>query len=204
MLNWQPKSALGKNTPAGSVANPLVLVIRAELVKKYRNFVIYAHRAKKSTDGKRRPDPAADAMKKPLFVAEMDPDFLFAGFDLTPKQARGQGSGKDKDGWYFVLAERPGEMHFGLDVGAQQGAGSWNELNWNELPANVELIDLETDIPANPARKNAAGNMLYWGKGKNAVAGNPSSGNGDSAQMAAILQQRPVRIYFHAGTLLAG
>jgi len=202
MKDWKPASGLGKNKPTGVVANPLVLVIRAELVKKYQNLVIYAHRAKKDGTARKPDAPDNNSIKSPLFVAQMEPDFLFAGFDLSSAQVTGAGQSKDKDGWYFVLAERPGEMHFGMDIDGLQGAAGWNELNWAELPSNVDMLDLETDNPVNTARKNTAGKILHWGKGQGAVAGNPASGNGDAAQMAAILQQRPVRIFFHASMLL--
>lgn len=194
------KKPLGENGPPGQAKDPLVLVLKADLIKKYQNIVVYAHRAK-LIDGVRRPDPDNKATKTPLFLAQMAPDFLLAGFDLTKANVLGAPPA-DKDGWFFVLAERPGEMHFGLDLSGTNNSSSWNDLNWTELPADVTMLDLNLHKPNVASRKNRANATLHWGKGQSAVANNPTSGNGDAAQMASILQQRPFRVFFHASTLI--
>ncbi|MVM41362.1 hypothetical protein GO730_32860 [Spirosoma sp. HMF3257] len=195
---WAPTKALGTNGPLGSVPNPLVLVIKAELIKKYPTIAVYAHRAQKGADGFRRPDPAADAIKTPIFMAQLDPDFLLSGFALTADQVLGKSGGVDKDGWYFVLAERPGDMHFGMDLDGSQAPATWNDLNWGLLPPNVTMLDLDIHKPTEPTTNRS----IHWGKGLNATADDPTSGTGDAAQMASILQQKPFRVFFHASTLL--
>jgi hypothetical protein len=102
----------------------LVLVIRGELLKRYPNAVIYAHRAcwqrKKVTpaDENKLPcdrsgaidntverrfatltpaeedKPPKSKVLTPLYEAKVDPDIYFFGFDLTVDQAKG-GTGEN-------------------------------------------------------------------------------------------------------------
>lgn len=192
---WGPDASLGANLPVGGTANPLVFVIKADLVRRYPNLLVYAQKARRDAKGRR----LADQIKSPLFLAAMEPDYLFAGFALTREEVLDSNKPENKKaGWYFVLAERPGEMHFGLDLPDDLGkTSSWNDLNWADLPAQTDVLDVNIAIPPNPVREN-----LAWGKGAGASPGDPASGNGDSAQMAAILQQRPVRVFVHASLLV--
>ncbi len=115
-------------------------MVRGDLLKRYPNTIIYAQRAKWSTDPARRnqllltdetgsatsANPAQPDIRFPLFKAQVDPDIHFIGFDLTPLQVRGA-EGLDETaeaqasipagelGWFFVLQEVVGEPRFGLD-----------------------------------------------------------------------------------------
>lgn len=195
---WTATQPLGKNGPPGHVENPLVFVIKAELVKKYPNLVVYAQEAKMNSDGTRVPDTSLGS-KLPIFLSYLDPDYLFAGFDLTKEKVLGQGQ-PNPAGWYFVIAERPGEMHFGLDQGRKAGKplATWNDLAWTDLPADINYLDLDQHNPPSPINKKG----LLWGKGEPAASTDPLAGTGDAAQMAAILQQRPVQIFIHASMLV--
>lgn len=143
---WSKDSKLGDhdNREEGiDNEQELVLVIRGELLKRYPNTVIYAHRACwQRTDS--TPDapcsgvgpidntkerrlvaltaaeedkPPKTKVLTPLYEAKVDPDIYFFGFDLTVEAAAG-GTGanpNDDPGWFFVLKECPGEPRFGLD-----------------------------------------------------------------------------------------
>lgn len=191
--NWNPANGLGKNGPPGSIVNPLVFVIKAELVKNYPNLVVYAQKGKLTNNNANRiPDMDTDPLL-PIFLSSMSPDYLFAGFALTkPMVLSADG------GFYFVIAERPGEMHFGLDQ-TDNGFATWNDLSWPKLPDVVSHIDLQRDIPPTPGATGG----LVWGKGENPVTLTLTAGTGDSAQMAAILNQKPVRIFIHASQLVS-
>jgi hypothetical protein len=195
---WTTTNNLGKNGPPGSVQDPLVFVIKSELVKKYPNLVVYAHEAMLNNDGTRVPN-AALTPKLPIFLSHLYPDYLFAGFDLTKEQVLGQEQ-TNKAGWYFVIAERPGEMHFGLDQNRKEGKpfATWNDLAWTDLPVDINYLDLDRHYPPAPVNKKG----LEWGKGENPVTTDPVGGTGDAGQMAAILQQRPVQIFIHASMLV--
>jgi hypothetical protein len=174
---WRRASKLGshdnRQKPGEPQREELVLVIRGELLKKYPNTVIYAHKAKWLTnkDGapdvnlirglehqeegdKEKPDPAF--IRTPLYQAKVDPDIYFLGFDLTVDEAKGENRPANPTpanaGWFFVIKERPGEPRFGLDVAATDGGNnnlvSWNDLDWSRVhPADDGVIDA-LNLPA--------------------------------------------------------
>lgn len=102
---WLKQAKLGENSPRRPPqSNPelpfLVLVLRAQLIQKYPNVIVYAQQidaAGQSLTGPQR---------FPIFDALITPDVAFYGFDLTAEDLR------DDDRWYFVLQEQPGEPKF--------------------------------------------------------------------------------------------
>jgi hypothetical protein len=104
MRLWPEDAPLGGNSPrppAGSGGEPfLVLVVRAQLIQKYPNVIVYIQQREQSTGrltGKQR---------HPIFYALLAPDTAFYGFDITAEQVR------DDPSLYFVLQEQPGEPKF--------------------------------------------------------------------------------------------
>jgi hypothetical protein len=124
---WEKASKLGAHNQRSQTqqnAQELVLVIRGELLKRYPNAVIYAHRAcwqrktVTSADHNLLPcdrsgaidntverrfatltaaeedNPPHSKVLTPLYEAKVDPDIYFFGFDLTVAQARG-GTGEN-------------------------------------------------------------------------------------------------------------
>lgn len=161
---WSTSDDLGKhdNREAhGDKEEELVLVIRGELLKKYPNAVVYAHRAAWERIGnvpagaidKTRPrklrdltpaeeaTPPRNVVKTPLYDATVEPDIYFFGFDITAKDARGgvvPGETEEDPGWFFVIKERPGEPRFGLDLAKpapQPTLNVWNDLAWSDVMA---------------------------------------------------------------------
>jgi hypothetical protein len=157
---WPVSSDLG--TQSGAAPERLVLTIRGELLKRYPNAVIYAHRACWQRKGpatepdpcrrtgsidptkERRlvtlsaaeeADPPRELVRTPLFEARVEPDVTFLGFDLTGEEAKG-GTGElptDDPGWFFVIKERPGDPRFGLDVERTGSLSVWNDLAWPDV-----------------------------------------------------------------------
>ena len=144
----------------GDKEEELVLVIRGELLKKYPNAVVYAHRADWERVGdvptgaidKKRPrklrdlapaqeaNPPRDIVKTPLYDGTVEPDIYFFGFDITAAKAKGgfvpSGATEEDPGWFFVIKERPGEPRFGLDVAKpapQPTLNVWNNLAWSDV-----------------------------------------------------------------------
>ena len=144
----------------GDKEEELVLVIRGELLKKYPNAIVYAHRADWERVGnvpggaidKSRPrklrdlnpaqetNPPRDVVKTPLYEASVEPDIYFFGFDLTARTAKGgfvpPNASEENPGWFFVIKERPGEPRFGLDIpkpAPQPTINVWNELAWSDV-----------------------------------------------------------------------
>jgi hypothetical protein len=106
---WGKGDALGEHDhreEGGAREEEVVLAIRGELLKKYPNAVIYAHKAvwTKTADDQidltqeRQLQPLTAAeeaglprsiIKTPLYEAQVDPDIHFFGFDLTACAAKG-------------------------------------------------------------------------------------------------------------------
>jgi hypothetical protein len=222
---WQLPDKLGTHDNrerGGPQEEELVLVIRGELLKRYPNAVIYAHRAnwQRKSDGsidntKERvlaPLTAAEELRPPrskvltpLYEAQVEPDIYFFGFNLTAKQAKGgTGANPDDDpGWFFVLKERPGEPRFGLDTDKQPKLNTWNDLSWQDVQ---------------PA---AAGSHIEIAKAPNGFLMTPPTGEDQeksvqfqddikikwshgmsSAELAYILFQVPVLVAVHAAEML--
>ena len=157
---WAPSADLGAQ--AGATTERLVLTIRGELLKRYPNAVIYAHRAcwqRAGPDAEPDPcrrsgaidpgrerrlvmlsdaeelDPPRTLVRTPLFEARVDPDITFLGFDLPGEEAKGATGERPTDdpGWFFVIKERPGDPRFGLDVEREGSLSVWNDLAWPDV-----------------------------------------------------------------------
>ncbi|MEU1268501.1 hypothetical protein [Streptomyces sp. NPDC005799] len=119
---WAPDSELGDHDnreAPGEKEDELVLVLRGELLKRYPNAVIYAHRAcwqrkavtaaDEDLEPCRRSGPIDNTVERrlvsltpedelnpptnkvltPFYEAKVDPDIYFFGFDLTVDDAKG-------------------------------------------------------------------------------------------------------------------
>lgn len=182
-------AALGHNRPGG--IDPLVLLVRGELIRRYPNVVVYAARGE-APGGVRQPGATE---KQPLFFARLDPDVALFGFDLDRTEARGN------PGWFFVLQEHPSEPRFGLAAaGTAWGArpSSWQVLGWDHLAASPEAlaalrhIDLNAALPQNPTTPDPTGAVWHAG-------GAPGTRAGDLAHIAF---RRPQRLAIHASMLV--
>jgi hypothetical protein len=220
---WPKDSDLGKNDPKDATAPPkeeVVLVIRGELLKRYPNAVIYAHRAVwRTVDDKKngaidrtRPrillDPLSDEsnpprteVKSPLYGAQVAPDIYFFGFDLTIEEAKGESAAQPDDaGWFFVIKERPGEPRFGLDEGKNNTFKTWNDLGWGDVAKenaflratqnNLHISPPGADVPQGIKKQAGEDDDLSW------------SGNSNAADIAYVLYQVPVLVAVHASDML--
>lgn len=105
---WSRDSALGGNS-ARSSPERLVLVVRAQLIERYPNVIVYAVQAQPASAG-----PGLTTIERhPVFYALLQPDVAFYGFDLTAAEV------KADPGWYFVLQEQPGEPKFFVPLSSQ-------------------------------------------------------------------------------------
>jgi hypothetical protein len=170
------KQKLSETLQSGDVGDKteVVLVIRGELLKRYPNAVIYAHKAKWKYDDEGNIDntesrllmeleteelnnPPRTKVKTPLYEAKAEPDIYFFGFDLDADTAKG-GTGEDGEtepGWFFVIKERPGEPRFGLDAGetVPEKLTFWNDLTWGSIAGSGDdsasnFIRIVEDMPS--------------------------------------------------------
>jgi len=102
---WENTAALGENSPrpeppSDPSAPFLVLVVRAQLIRKYPNVIVYALQLDTSTG------QLTGRQEHPIFYALLEPDVAFYGFQLTEAEVRAEPR------WYFVLQEQPGDPKF--------------------------------------------------------------------------------------------
>lgn len=185
---------------------PLVLLLKGDLLKKYPNTVIFAQKAI-ITDNKLVLDDSNPEVnfKFPLFTGNLAPDVRLLGFDLSVAQARGTISKTNgvtepgNEGWFFVLAEVPGEPRFGMDITyappLNGEKNTWDNLSIEDIKSG-ELFVRGKDIPLNthgnwPNDGSEVGkndDLEKWGR--------------SSADMAGILFQKPAMMAIHGDELL--
>jgi hypothetical protein len=179
---------LGKNQT--HTTDPLVLLVRGELIRRYPNVIVYAAAPQPDGSGGREP---GDTEKHPIFFGRVEPDVAFFGFDLAAEDARGN------PGWFFVLQEHPSEPRFGLATAkAPYGTmpTSWEALGWNDLAptaaalASLTYINLEDALPSNPT---TIGDVAW-----HAMGSTPSR----AADLAYITFRRPKRYAVHGSVLV--
>ncbi|MFA1550093.1 hypothetical protein [Actinomadura chokoriensis] len=220
-LHTWPKTALlghNDNRETGEQADDLVLVIRGDLLKKYPNAAIYAHRARWQPEtGPPDPQqervpvtladpahPTLEEIRLPLYEAKVEPDLYLLGFDLTAAEAKGNFA-TGAAGWFFVIQERPGDPRFGADEGPPTRVEVWNDLSWADVdPAGTGFIRLDGgtvqvplkdfDDPAADQEKNDQhledAFLPVW------------HGGLSSADVAYMLFQAPVLMAVHAQEML--
>lgn len=179
----------------------LVLLVRAELMRRYPNVVVYAARARWKSDGSRELVEQEEA--QPVFRGTLGAGVGFWGFGLTVAEVRGGERPTDDPGWFFVLQEHADETRFGLDVaGAFGGAPtSWDDLSWSSLAADraaldaLDFIDLNAELPDTRAVTNSGGAAWHGDSGL-------GPHGATAADLGAITFQRPVRVAVHASRLL--
>ncbi|MCB0579581.1 MAG: hypothetical protein KDD10_09775 [Phaeodactylibacter sp.] len=198
-------------------ASRLVFVVRGELLKKFPRTVIYLQKAAWQRD-ESGPDKTLPRVLdtsrpeytlEPAFQAQVDPDIHLLGFDISIATAMGNVSADNRPGWFVVIRERPGELHFGMDQSAGDAAG-WDNLNWEDGSlANIQAgayLDLDLHRPQTlrfSDMEEATGNEVAWGRGEVEGEG-PGAGEGNAADMAWILFQKPFMVAIHVEEMLVG
>ena len=181
---------LGKNRLISG--DPLVLLVRGDLIRRYPNVIVYAAKAENGSG--RHP---GSTERHPIFFGRVQPDIALFGFALDPEEARGD------PGWFFVLQEHPSEPRFGLAApgtpptyGAQPD--SWQKIGWDHLVANeqelsnLRYIDLGAMLPLDPVNADPTGAVWH-------AAGSPPS---RAADLAHITFREPKRFAVHGSMLI--
>lgn len=196
---WKKETSLGFHQQEGGVTQPLVLVVRGDLLNRYPFTTVYLQKAE-VVDGKRTlvGDP-----EYPIFEAKVEPDIFLLGFNKEKEEVLPE----EGEGYFFVIQERPGELHFGLDSEGQDfdtNLIEWDDINWGHLTTKNEHIDIDQKdgLPNLLASNIDDAQKFYWGRGGEGDKNNPSLGEGSSADMAGILFQKPVKIAIHASAML--
>ena len=98
---------LGTHTPPEGPGQRMVVLIKGDLLRKYPNTEIFLQKAEWKDEERKNRGPVTviddSTLRRPLFSAQIDPDYKFVGFDLAPNDALGDDI---EPGWFFVLKER--------------------------------------------------------------------------------------------------
>ncbi|MEM1299501.1 MAG: hypothetical protein AAGH68_09480 [Pseudomonadota bacterium] len=175
-------SAKGLSAQAGGSGDArAVFLVRSELIRRFPDASYFLVRAEPNGAGGRR--PGAETMLT-RFRGQLAEDMAFFGFPATPEEVRGNGTIGDL-GWYFCIEQPPRDARFGLDEGGEANAflSGWQDLAWEHLGENANLTPRALNATPPP------GATAQWAE--------------NGAHMAAILLQRPVRIFIHAERLIA-
>lgn len=165
----------------------------------------------------------------PIFKGKLKPDLSFFGFNLTESEARGvdqrfpeNGNGEEQEGarendagWFFVIEERVSETRFGLDAyletdGFITDAESWDNLSWGHLYKKNDSGDLISHLSTAGYIKTTGeiGTIIDPDKAPRHDLGDPTDVDselywgGQSANLAHITMQKPVRIAIHADDMM--
>jgi hypothetical protein len=194
---WQ--GALGSNGVSGS--NCLALVIRSDIFRRYPHLILFTMKVKNKKNplwGETEWENVFNAINagakkgadfevfEQRFSAGIGVDIFFMGLPFSTPDVE-----NDPDYlYYFVFMEHISLPRFGMDEKRTDSFQSWDDLGWNDVatdPAGWLILDSSTLSPDAQSYNNTA--SPAWGS--------------DSAAMACITYQRPVRVLVDARALLA-
>ncbi len=187
---------------SGTGGDPLVLVVKGDLVRRYPGMIVSVATTTPAAGGARHLNPAT--VMDPDFVGLLEPDVMLVGFEgLTEPMVRAVEDDPDKAYWVF-FAEHFAEPRFGFDELVEDnvelgpddhrdwtGANrSWNDAAWQfaTLDARGFLTAASFDAALPKGRDVANPVMHAWGT--------------DAAGQAWISLQFPFRRGIAAKTLL--
>ena len=108
---------LGSHTTAVSQANTTIILIRAELFRRYPNTVVLAARAEldPTNPDHVRPAGSLDNWLKPVFTLVIDASTRVIAFPVPSTEVQ-QPLTALAPGWFFVMVEPPTSIRFGFDL----------------------------------------------------------------------------------------
>jgi hypothetical protein len=199
IAEWPRTAALGANSSRPN-PNALVLLVRAELLRRYPNLVVYAIEAQWNADGSRSVPATNPNERSPDFLGTLGSGAAFWGFSLTTAEARGASSqAAGAAGWYLALQEHPSEPRFGLEPPAATFATtpqSSAKLAWSDLAADAvtlgasSYINLGASLPNLTAVTDAGGAAWHVSDGARA------------SDLARLTYREPARILIHASRMI--
>ncbi len=199
IAEWPNGAALGSNSTRTGLDDYLVLIVRAELLRRYPNTIVYAVQAQWNADGTRSVPTSNPVELHPEFQGSLGIGSHFWGFKLTTAAARGGDTPRGPAGWYFALQEHSSEPRFGLEPGSGvfgTSPKSWQKLAWSDLAkdaptlAQIQYIDLAATLPNVASVVDAAHPEWHVADGVRA------------SDVAYITYRQPVRLLVHASRMI--
>lgn len=204
-------NSLGNNpAEVGDRANELFLLIRGDLLQRHPDTTIYAVEAVPHHVGSAEFVPGLPEYVTgygddilvggrriepfyPYFRGTMKPDITFLGFklpagmDIARAADSGAGGGH---GIFFIFEERATVLRFGLDVSAPPVFQTWDDLSWSHFDFGSES-DLDRYLDDGILTADPVDNAeRVW------------AAEANSATLACITVQKPVRVAVHASRMI--
>ncbi|MCO5253754.1 MAG: hypothetical protein M9892_05225 [Bacteroidetes bacterium] len=207
MHNWNLASSLSQNRKPGGLVNqnPLVMVIKGELIEHFPHVRVYAEKAVWNMDGSEinEDEPRigdVQQTKQPIFYGYLQPDVMLVGFDLTESEVKGDwDTGTPTTGmnagWFFVLEERAGDTRFGVQIPTSPlGWGNpfpnWAALHWGHIADRMSLEEI-SDI-----------NFIDVGITLTNLNNEPPDWGLNAANMGVIFCRNASKVMIHASNML--
>ncbi|MFD4959593.1 hypothetical protein [Microbacterium sp. NPDC058389] len=167
--------------------DPLVLVVKGDLVRRYPSVIIQAGHTTASGTTRTMAGGAID----PDFRGLLAPDVLLVGFTgLTETQVRADAARGQDAAWWFFFSEHFGEPRFGLDDFRDPAApprllSTWNDASWSDAAgadaAGVVHLGASSFAGRDLLKGRDGADPTRWGWAK------------DAGQQAWIMLQFPFR-----------
>jgi hypothetical protein len=197
---WPKTAALGQNSTRPGIDSYLVLILRAELLRRYPNMLIYAVQAAWNPDGSRSVPKTNPVELQPEFNGKLGLGAGFWGFKLDIADARGAPTpAQGAAGWYFALQEHTSEPRFGLEPAGDTFGGAptgWQTIAWSDLAtssntlAQIPYVDLGAALPNVGAIVDPKNARWHVADGARA------------SDLAYITYREPVRLLVHASRMI--
>jgi hypothetical protein len=144
IVTWSLVGGLGThpNRPA-SVPDPVVLLVRGELLRRYPDALVYA--AKATIQGDQRTIDDTAPTLHPIFSGLLGPDMNFFGFNLSAADAKG---GNGSPGYFFVFQQHPSGPRFGLEPSADGSMTQWADLAWTNFATGAVQATTQAQVDA--------------------------------------------------------
>jgi hypothetical protein len=139
---WSRAQPLGHHATGIGDGGMVVLLVRGALVRRYPTLTLYAvHASDRTTLG--------TTELSPDFQGTLDPDILYAGFNLTQTQAVGTAS---DPGWFFVFQEHATAPRFAIDGAAPSAAANGADFAAKTLRRPTRLAVHAATLLPKPAQ----------------------------------------------------
>jgi hypothetical protein len=159
---------LATKKPVPPAEDPLVLVVKGDLVQRYPGLIIVASTTE-ARQGLRVPSGTPMA---PDFVGLLAPDVLLAGFtELTAEMVWAAEGGPVDGRWWFFFAEHFTEPRFGLDDDSTEDPPTqWNSAAWSHVGTNDKFLSAQSFAGLSLKKGDGKGDLFPWGTDAGAQA----------------------------------
>ncbi|HEY2879468.1 hypothetical protein [Nocardioides sp.] len=155
-------SLAGLQTVSGDAGDdPLVLVIKGELIHRYPSLIIQAGHTVLQDGTRRMAEPAVD----PDFRGLLEPDVLVAGFTALTLPVVLAAKDDADAAWWFFFSEHVSEPRFGLDDadGPAWTGDTWNDASWAGATLGRGTFLTATSFGRSLPKGTGGGSSFAWG-----------------------------------------